>query len=442
MPLLVFSSHSSIIILVLAYLFGCLVIWGSFYNSTVDALQLLGPLLLGRRDVLLQGAGTAATTTTTALIIADNPSSGLQEIFLSDKKKKNNNNNKKQQQQQRDRVIEWSPPSEDYSQLRYSASSLLDKEAIVPTPNSNYRTLPVFPSWMEGNWLCTYTFDSTSFPQGRIDSKLFLKVPGTGLGTCAVLPNVGYTPKVSFVQRFGRATTTITTTSDSKQNNSKDPAVQVIEDVAYNLPRKFEAFWPQAKVTSVQVSTTDTTATSKSDRNASTSTTGTRSNLSPPCLVTGEGCTKVDNPLLHGKYATRCRMEFQGPNGFGVQPQSFDLSMVDYESTTRRNEDEDGDDDGDEFLISRTFVQYNIEQELTCYYREFVSFIIEKEKQEQINSTTTNTTTSTTVSKQRTIKGRTQVAAFLPSSPQAVAMYSYTMKYDYITNDEEKTLMN
>ena len=339
-----------------------------------DALQV-DPL--GRREVLLQG-GAAAT----GLVVAD--PGDLQQVFQS-------NNSK--------RGINWSPPSEEYTKLRYSSSSLSEREAVVP--NAKCATLPVLPSWLEGNWLCTYKFDGASFPQGR--DKLSLTVAGAGLGTCAVLPNVGYNPS-PFVQKFG------------------GDGVAIVEDVAYNLPRKFEGFWPQAKVASIRVSTA---ANGSSSSNIGA--------MSPVCLVTGEGCSQEENPLLHGKYATRCRMEFQGPTRKGgLRSQQLDLSMVDHDTSaipsdtatiaalaTAAKED-------NEFLMSRTFVQYNVEQELTCYYREFVSFIREPQQQQNGSITTK-------------LKGRTRVAAFLPSSPQAVALYSYTMKYDAITSEE--TLM-
>mmetsp|Transcript_35125 Transcript_35125/g.39934 ORF Transcript_35125/g.39934 Transcript_35125/m.39934 type:complete len:94 (+) Transcript_35125:2-283(+) len=92
--------------------------------------------------------------------------------------------------------------------------------------------------------------------------------------------------------------------------------------------------------------------------------------------------------------------------------------------------------------MSRTFVQYNVEQELTLYYREFVSYRREKQEpeqeptQEQTNIATTTATTTETATP-RMITGRTRVAAFLPPSPQAVALYSYTMKYEASTNEDE-----
>jgi len=357
------------------------------------------------------------------------------------------NNNKEKEQGSNSRLIEWSPPSEEYAKLRYSSSSLLSERAVVPKIQCT--TLPVLPHWMEGNWFCTYQFAGASFPQGR--DKLSLQVPGAGLGTCAVLPNVGISPRAPFLQRF------INSASDSDSDTTNPKRKEVIEDVAANLPRKFEAFWPQAKVTSIRVSIpgNNETVTDKSD-----SSSGTTTVLSPLCVVTGEGCTPGENPQLHGKYATRCRMEFQGPTGVGIQAQQFDLSMVDYEletntSTTTtaatsndkddtvHNKDEDNDE---EFLMSRTFVQYNVEQELTLYYREFVSYRREEQEQEQeptqeqtnvATTPTTTTTTTTETATPRMITGRTRVAAFLPPSPQAVALYSYTMKYEASTNEDE-----
>ena len=343
-----------------------------------NALQV-GPL--GRREVLLQGG--------VALVVADTGVGSSASASSDDDLRQFQSRNSKQKQQ----IIDWSPPSEDFSKLRYSTSSLSDIGAVVP--NVKCSTLPPLPNWMDGHWLCSYKFDGASFPQGR--DKLSLTVPGAGLGTCAVLPNVGFNP-TPFVQRFGFA---------------HDDSV-VVEDVAYNLPRKFEGFWPQAKVASIRVSTT---GGSEEERQQP------KRIMSPACLVTGEGCSQEENPLLHDKYATRCRMEFQGPTRRGgLRSQQLDLSMVDYATTTITSDDAAAAAvvAEDEFLMSRTFVQYNVEQELTCYYREFVSYF----KQQQQKSPTGK------------VKGRTRVAAFLPSSPQAVAIYSYTMKYDAITSEK------
>ena len=227
-----------------------------------------------------------------------------------------------------------------------------------------------------------------SFPNGR--DQVSLTLPGAGLGTCVVLPNVGANP-APFVQRFGRSGSAFESTKD-------DESQFVVEDVAYNLPRKFEGFWPAAKVESIRVSTSLRTA-----------------EMSPSCLVSGEGCSLEENPQLHGKHATRCQMEFQGPTRGGLRTQHLDMTMVDYASKTASIPSKIDD----EFLMARSFVQYNQEQELTSYYREFVSF--RKQQSDSIGGK---------------IKGRTCVAAFLPSTQQAVALYSYNTEMNAIAEEE------
>jgi hypothetical protein len=254
---------------------------------------------------------------------------------------------------------------------------------------------------MEGHWLITYKFDGVSFPNGR--DKVSLVLPGAGLGTCAALPNVGYNPS-PFVQRFGNGSLLDSNDADEEDNNNA-PAEEpfVVEDVAYNLPRKFEGFWPEAKLSSVRVSTS-----------------ATNTNLGPACLVTGEGCSRKENPDLHGRHTTRCQIEFQGPTRRGgLRSQHLDLSMVDYSSTITKPVSGDSNSNDEEFLMARSFVQYNQEQELNSYYREFVSY--EKEQSKLPNGK---------------LKGRTYVAAFLPSSEQAVAVYRYSMKMYTITGEE------
>jgi len=286
---------------------------------------------------------------------------------------------------------------------------------------------------MEGHWLCTYKFEGTSFPQGR--DKLSLRVPGAGLGTCAALPNVGFNP-APFVQRF-------VSTASSTASSNNEPVV--VEDVAYNLPRKLEGFWPQAKVNSVRVSTE---AFARGIASTSTNT-----NMSPVCLVTGEGCGIDENPDLHGLHATRCRMEFEGPTRTGgFRSQHLDLSMVDWSATsgtanTKDPADVDVDrqrstDYEDEFIVSRTFVQNNVEQELTSYYREFVSFDRQQQQQAQQQQQQPPSWMPSMLAAQKNfpptglLRGRTRVAAFLPGSSQAVALYSYTMKLYSITGEE------
>ena len=93
--------------------------------------------------------------------------------------------------------------------------------------------------------------------------------------------------------------------------------------------------------------------------------------------------------------------------------------MVDYSSTITKPVSGDSNSNDEEFLMARSFVQYNQEQELNSYYREFVSY--EKEQSKLPNGK---------------LKGRTYVAAFLPSSEQAVAVYRYSMKMYAITGEE------
>ena len=364
------------------------------FDFVTNALEL-GPT--GRREILQQGGAAFAVAATGAApgAWASSPLEGgeedLRQIFrsLSPAKKKD------QFAPQPSRPIEWSPTSKDFSNMRYSTSSLSTKETLVPEPS--IKTLPYLPSWIEGHWLITYKFDGVSFPNGR--DKVSLVLPGAGLGTCAALPNVGVNPS-PFVQRFGNGSL-FESNDDDNDNGPGEPFV--VEDVAYNLPRKFEGFWPEAKVSSVRVSTS-----------------ATNTNMGPACHITGEGCSRKENPDLHGRYATRCQMEFQGPTRRGgLRTQHLDLSMVDYSSTSTMNTPVSGNSNDEEFLMARSFVQYNQEQELTSYYREFVSY--EKEQSKLPNGK---------------LKGRTCVAAFLPSSQQAVAVYKYSMKMYAITAEE------
>lgn len=349
------------------------------YAALTDALEMRP---CGRREILKQG-GIALTVGVTgpgkvlAAVPQEDADDDLRQVFqwFSSTKKKG-----------KPPTIDWSPTSRDFSQLRYSTSSLSAKEDVVP--ESTCTSLPSLPSWMEGHWMTTYKFDGVSFPNGR--EQVSLTLPGAGLGTCAVLPNVGANP-APFVQRFGR-------NGSSFESKEDDESPFVVEDVAYNLPRKFEGFWPAAKVESIRVSTSLRTA-----------------EMSPSCLVTGEGCSLEENPYLHGKHATRCQMEFQGPTRGGLRTQHLDMTMVDCVSKSASIPSEINE----EFLMARSFVQYNQEQELTSYYREFVSF-----RMEQSDSVDGK------------IKGRTCVAAFLPSTQQSVALYNYNMEMYSITEEE------
>eukprot|EP00536_Pseudo-nitzschia_multiseries_P004718 jgi/Psemu1/64750/estExt_Genemark1.C_800053 len=391
--------------------------------SGADALQMqTGPA--GRRSVLQAGGAAAAALVAPKPCGAEAVARGEQQEEEEEELRRivrsfsyNPKQKKQQQQQQQQPPIEWDPPDQDFStELRYSASTLSDKEEIVP--HTRCLGLPEFPSWMEGHWLCTYKFEGASFPRGR--DQLSLRVPGAGLGTCAVLPNVGFNP-APFVQRFvsvdADADAAANAAAAAAASGSSTSSTGVVEDVAYNLPRKLEAFWPQAKVTAVR----------------------------PPCLVTGDGCTPEENPLLHSAYATRCRMDYEGPTrSGGFRSQHLDLSMVDHSSTNFKNKNV-GDDD---FVVSRSFVQYNVEQELIGYYREFVSFDRQQQQhqqqqqqqQQQSSPSPFSFFAPASTSDQRLsngkLRGSTRVAAFLPGSSDAVALYSYTMRLYSITGDE------
>jgi len=293
--------------------------------------------------------------------------------------------------------ISPSSSSDSWSRLRYGTSSLGEKNKLPNASNSSSSSMTHFPYWIEGSWLCTYKFDKAVFPLGR--DKLTLRVPGAGLGTCLALPNIGYSP-APFVQKI---------------------LPGGYEDVAFNLPRKFEAFWPQAKVTSIQ------TSIDENDKRI----------MSPACLVTGEGCTNAQNPKLHSSSATRSSLQFEGPTRRKSQKvsQTIDLSLVaSTEQETRKN-------NSSYFVVSRSYVQYNIQQELQLFFKEFVSLTTETTK-----SMKTTAKLSVDNDNNRIIKGRSRVAAFLPQvdnetgkeydDTQAIALYDYTMEWKEISSSE------
>jgi hypothetical protein len=271
------------------------------------------------------------------------------------------------------------PPQ--WSQLRYGSSTLSSASSRAPTPSIS---AAIFPSWMSGNWLTTYRLSSVSFPQGR--DKVTLRVAGAGLGTCLSISNVGRNPS-PFVQRF--------------LSLSVDEGCY--EDVAYNCPRRFEAFWTQAKVTSVR-----TNGKKQSEAN-------TNALLSPVCYVTGEGCTSLENPLLHAP-TTRLVMDFDGPTRGGVSSQTIDATMVDTQYTSMTSDNS--------YFSSRNYVHYNVKQELQTFYKELVSV---------------------TKVDDSIVKGRLRVAAFLPDpgdhdDSQAVALYDYTLNFRRLDEDAATSL--
>jgi hypothetical protein len=126
------------------------------------------------------------------------------------------------------KTIHWDG-SKPWADVRYSSSSLQQSLDYAPSASNN----PIFyPTWMEGYHTINYKFKGASFPQGR--QILTLRTPGAGLGTCLSLPNIGYNPS-TFPIHFTR----------QARNGQEE---EVYEDLAYNVPRIFEAFWPQSKV--------------------------------------------------------------------------------------------------------------------------------------------------------------------------------------------------
>ena len=269
----------------------------------------------------------------------------------------------------RERLLSW-------SNLRYSSSSLQNNDNGRRQQNPiTLETLQAFPRWMEGYWSVSMKFKGASFPQGR--DKLTLKVPGAGLGTCLSIPNVGYNP-APFAYHF------------------LDGGY---EDVAYNTPRRFEAFWPKAKVISIQ-------------------TRGKDDNLTNPCLVTGQGCL---DPNLHCKSNTRALVQYEGPTRRGVSAsQSIDISLVDLSTSSETSINE-------YYTTTRNYVQFNIQQDLQTFFRECIYL-----------------TRRTDTGK---VEGRLRVGAFLPAfennlgsvefdDSTCVALYDYMISMKSISKEE------
>lgn len=246
-----------------------------------------------------------------------------------------------------DSLLFWSGPS--WTNSRYRTSTLSENNA--PTPTSE---ILLYPEKMNGYWSIQYKFSGANFPQGK--QILSTRTAGAGLGTCLVLPNVGYNPPSPHAMRYSSQT----------------------DDVAYNLPRRFESFWPQAKVLSIQ--------------------TNGGGSVTPKCFVTGEECTATENPNLHLP-SSRAMMEFEGPTRrSGRQVQSWDVTLLN--SSFDRSEEE--------FQMQNSYSQFNPTQELQTFYKERLTL-------EQKNDFLT---------------GKIKVAAFLPRYIQEMDMSNASGEYD------------
>ncbi|KAL7532078.1 hypothetical protein ACHAXR_004421 [Thalassiosira sp. AJA248-18] len=238
------------------------------------------------------------------------------------------------------KTISWDGPS--FAMARYGTSTLQssnNSRSNSPTPA---KMPAIYPSWFEGYHAIKYKFVGASFPQGR--RVLSLRTAGAGLGTCLSLPNVGYSPPSAHAIHF----------INNLDAGGSDERSGTYEDLAYNIPRKFEAFWPEAKVLAVQ-----TNGGMKGDESNIRM-------LSPKCLVTGEGCASDINPNLHSP-SSRVAIEFDGPTRRGGRlTQSSDVTLLD--CSTRYNH-ENG-----KYYTTKNYSQYNIDQELQTFYKEIASF--------------------------------------------------------------------
>ena len=270
------------------------------------------------------------------------------------------------------KTISWTNSDEtlSWSKSRYRASSLSSNSENYAPPAVS----PIFyPTWMEGYWSITYKFNKASFPQGR--KILSLRTAGAGLGTCLSLPNIGYNPP-PLSARF------------LFSNTKSDANFNVYEDLSYNTPRRFEAFWPESKVLSVQTNGSPNRDTSSAK-------------LTSKCFVTGDGCSASENPNFLSP-ASRILMDFNGPTRrAGRLTQSCDTTLVGSSFGMS----------GEAFVANKSFSQYNASQSLQTFYKEIASF----QKKDEAGSI---------------ITGRIRVAAFLPKNIKELDGGSDTNNYD------------
>jgi hypothetical protein len=290
-----------------------------------------------------------------------------------------------------DRILLWSGPS--WTASRYRTSTLSD-DNNAPSPVDYSKV--AYPHWMKGYWNIQYKFFGASFPQGK--KILSLRTAGAGLGTCLIIPNVGYNPPAPHAMRF----------------ISPLEGKSVYDDVPYNLPRRFESFWPQSKVLAVQT-----------NGNA----VDTNTVLTPKCSATGTGCTPEENPNLHLP-ASRAVLEFESPTRrSGRQLQYWDFTLLNHTSFVS----------GNRFETVQTFSQFNPTQELQTFYQQHLS--LEQRSGEQDYCS-----------------GNIRVAAFLPTyihdmdaqpdsgrtfdyqDTKAVAVYEYNILMKSIDESEAASL--
>jgi len=217
------------------------------------------------------------------------------------------------------------------------------------------------------------------------------------------------------------------------------------EDLAFNIPRRFEAFWPQSKVTAVR---TGSARPSGESNNVSES-------LSPKCFVNGDGCTTAENPNLHSPTCTRVAFDFEGPTrNNGRLSQSTDVTMVSSVAVAvdsypispvmdgaGKNTRTSNDVYDTEFVASRQFSQYNINQELQLFYKEivFLTRPVSADTSSLQQSTGKLLGSTRPVDGKTIVNGSVRVAAFLPEDDtndrEAIALYNYRIKLQQI--DEE-----
>ena len=298
--------------------------------------------------------------------------------------------------------ISWDGPP--WSESRYGASTL-QSSATSRAPPSDF---PVsYPDWLGGYHAITYKFVGASFPQGRRGGMPSLRTAGAGLGTCASLPNVGYAPPAPHALHY------YTERCDDDADADGEQRVVAYEDLAYNVPRVFEAFWPQAKVLSVR------TNGGRGEVNGEEG-----GLLLPRCYVSGDGCRPDTNPGLHSP-ASRIAIEFDGPTRRGGRlTQSSDITLL--RGSCVRIED-------DMCRVTKCFSQYNSNQDLQTFYREITSL-------RRIGSNGV------------TIDGRIRVQAFLPfeavekvtqrayDDTKAVAIYEYLIFMEGIDATEAASI--